>query len=842
MLPFANGFMPGLILFAILIGWSTSEVAANANAEPTAPAGLEFFRLSKAPVTRIKKGGMIALQASVRNSGKVPAVGQLVGRLAGQSGEEDRRQIELAPGEEKEFDLHIRISPKTNTSPISVIVTLNAIENGREVMLKKGDEPVTETLTLQFDEEPISTAIALPIEPFDGAYWRWPPTEPYASYELVLASRIDLGLTRRCILLDSEPLPLSSVDWKGVETFIVGKRETLMDTASVTALQAFLQRGGHVLVLLDEIDTSMVRPLLVYDQQCETMETVELNHLVMKINSPTELPLKDRTIDSDQPMRMKRVLQQGGRVTHSIDGWPAAISMKVGDGELIIATLESKAWLAPRKTQSSDQMSQSAFTAPLWEGTISSSLNSTRLTEPYDAVEATYPLQLIGSPVVSRQWVGSILIGFCALLIAAGVGTAFAGDLRRIGWIAPAVAMASTAPLILAATWKRSDIPSMVSELQFAQFWPNGGGLIRSKSAVYLSESRSMDLVSHTDGFAVPSENIESGVRSLIAKDFESWQLSNADWPPGTWRYQSEVALSDGSYLAKAKLTDKGMVLEFPQGLPSSPEDVVVNFNPGSPSLANWIEPNRSILVNGDLPADGNRWTTSSIVSDEQGRRATVYNNLFLASETRRSPTPRTVFCWTGLWPQSPTWNSPLERRGASLVAIPIEMAVPDVGANVYIPYPLIRVEPQEENPAVSTIFNFRTGRWAGETSLDTEADLSFVLPPEAVPLAASSIQLDWDIVAPRRKVRLIWSIKDSPIEIVELNSPSIPWKGTIDDPRILNDLRDGRLDLRISVTNADGVDSNSQSSFISWQIKHLRLSVNGQTLPRNNLVQTGVK
>lgn len=840
MLRFANGFLQCWILIAIFFGWSTCGGAARA--EPAVLAGLEFVRLSKAPVTRIKKGGMIALQASVRNSGRVAAIGQLVGRLVGQSGEEDRRQIELGPGEEKDFDLRIRVSPKTTTSPISVSVTLNAIENGREVMLKKGDEPVSETLTLQFDEELVSTAIALPLEPLDGAYWRWPETEPYASYELVLASRIDLGLTRRCILLDSEPMPLSSVDWKGVETMVVGKRETLMDTAVVTSLQAFLQRGGHVLIMLDEIDASMVRPLLVSDQQCETVETVELNHIVMEINSPTALALQDRTIDSDQPMRMKRVLQQGGRVTHSIEGWPAAISMKIGDGELLITTLESKAWLTPRKSQSIDQMSQSRFTAPLWEGTVSSSLNSTKLAEPFDAVEPSYPLQLIGSPVVSRQLVGSILVGFCILLVAAGIGTAFAGDLRRIGLIAPGVAIASTIPLVLAATWTRSDIPSLVSELQYAQFWPNGGGLIRSKAAVYLAESRSMDLVSKTDGFAVPSENIESGVRSLVTKDFESWQLSNSDWPPGTWRYKSEVALSQGSYSAKSKLTDKGLELEFPEGMPSPPTDVVVNFNPGSPSLVNWIEPNKSILVDGELPADGNRWTTSSIVSDEQGRRATVYTNLFLASETRRSPTPRTVLCWTSLWPQSPTWNSPLERRGAALVSIPIELAIPEVGSNIFIPYPLIKIEPQEDNKAVSTIFNYRTGYWAGESSLDTEADLAFVLPSEAVPLEATSINLDWDIVAPRRKVRLIWSVKDSPIDIVELNSPSIPWKGTIDNPRVLKDLKDGRLDLRIAITNADGGDSNSQSSFISWRIKHLRISVTGQTLPRNNLVKTVAK
>ncbi len=840
MLQSANRCLQCWVLFGFCLAWCTFETTARA--EPAVRAGLEFIRLSRSPVTRIKKGGMIALQASVRNSGKVPAVGQLVGRLAGQSGEEDRRQIELAPGEEKSFDLHIRVSAKTTTSPISVIVTLNAIENGREIMLKKGDEPVSETLTLQFDEELVSTAIALTEEPLEGAYWRWPETEPYASYELVLASRVDLGLTRRCILMDGEPITLNSVDWKSVETLVVGKPETLMDSAVVATLQAFLQRGGKVMVLLDEIDTSLIRSLMVHDQQCETIETVELNHIVMDVNSPTVLSLKDRTIDSDKPMKLKRVLQHGGRVTHSIDGWPAAITMKIGSGELLITTLECKAWLKPRFLQSNDQMSRSNFSVPLWEGTVSSSLNSAKLLDPFEAFDASYPIQLIGSPVVSRQLVGSILIGFCILLVAAGIGATVAGDLRRIGYIAPGVAIVSTIPLVLAASWTRSDIPEMVSELQFAQFWPSGGGLIRSKAAVYLSASRSMDLVSKENGYAVPSENVESGVRSIITKDFESWQLSNTDWPPGTWRTKSEVALSQGSFSAKSQLTDKGLELELPEGLPSAPEDIVVCFTPGSLSLGNWTETNKSILVDGELPADGNRWTSASIVSDEQGRRATVYNNVFQPSETRRSPAPRTLYFWTGLWPQAPVWNAKLERRGAALVSVPIELAVPAVGTRVFIPYPLIKIEPQDQNLAVSTIFNYRTGHWAEEASLETEADLSFVLPHEAVPLEATSINIDWDIEAPKRKVRLIWSAKDSPIDIVELDSPSIPWRGSIDNPRVLKDLMDGRLDLRIAITNGDGIDSQSQNNFISWRIKHLRMSITGQTLPRNNLAKTSGK
>ena len=822
----------------VLCGAMELDSVAAARTEPAALAGLELVSLAKAPIARIKKRGMIALKAKVRNSGDSTATGQLVGRIAGQEEEEDRRQIELLPGEESIFDIHLRISAKTVSNPLSVSVTLNVIENGLEVILQKQNQPVAQTLTYQFDDELVATAIALTKEPEDVVFWRWPQAEAYASYELVTASRIDLGLSRRCLLLDNAPMPLSSVDWTGIETLVLGKPETLMDASAVAALQAFMQRGGHVLVMLDEVDTELVRPLMVDNQQCETIDTVELNHIVMEVNTPALLDLKDRTIDSDQALKLKRVLQQGGRVTHTIDGWPAVIFMRVGDGELILTALESKAWLRPRYAQSTDTRSQANFTAPLWEGTVSSSLNSVKLDEPFEVDQAAYPIQMIGSPVVPRQWVGAILIGFCVLLGLAGIATAFAGDLRRIGLIAPAIALLSTLPLVYASTRTRSEIPPLSSELQFVQFWPNGGGLIRSKGAVYLNASRSMGLVGKSDGFAIPSENIESGVRSLLTKDFESWQLSNNDWPPGTWRYQSEVALSQGAYVAKSRLTEKGLEIDLPEGLPSTPEDLVVNFNPGSPSLVRSVVQDKRVLLDGELPADGNRWTSSAIVSDEQGRRAAVYTSHFSPSETRRSPTPRSLFFWTKRWPEAPNWNSPLDNRGAALVSVPIELTLPDAGSSVYIPYSLIKVEPQEGKMAVSTIYNYRTGYWAGESALDAVADMSFVLPPEAVPLEATAIHIDWDIEAPKRNAKLVWSSKNSPIDIVAMNSPSIPWRGTIDNPRVLKDLSDGRLDLSIEVTSDKSSDPSSQNSFITWKTKHLRISVSGKTLPRNNLVK----
>jgi hypothetical protein len=797
--------------------------------------GLELVSLSKDPCSRVEKGGGFALRASVRNNGTDAAVGFLVCKITGQVGQEDCRQFELAAGEERIFEIPLRVSRNATGASVNTIVTLNAIENGREVMLQSDGEPVMKSLKIPFDPDSVSTAIELRQELPYGPEWRWPPKGTYASYELVVAARVDSGVSRRCINLENEPLPHNAIDWQGIDSLVIGSADSLQDAVAIVSIRNFLQRGGRVLLLLEDIDTALIRDLLSYGQQCETVDTVELNHFVFEVHSGVKFGLDSRTIDLDQPVRMKRVLQQGGRVTHSIDGWPATISMTIGDGELILSTVESITWLKPRQTRT-EAMPHSDYSLPLWTANLTNVLISTLRPEPLEAIEATYPIELIGTPVLSRGWVAAALIGFCVLLVVFAGWNAMAGEMSKVGVIAPVLAIAASVPLFLASLWTRNDIPSMRSELQIVDFGPNGDGVLRSKSAVYLSSSRSMALVGNLDGYAVPSESIESGVRRLTTTDFQAWQLNNSDWPPGTWRYSTEVALPGESLIAPAKLTSKGLEITLPGNLPSKAEDVVVDFVRGSPTLGIWTEQDRRLMVDGELSTDGNRWTSDSIVSEEQGRRAKVYSDLFSPSDSRRGSPGRRLLFWTKPWPQSPKWSSDLASRGAALVSVPIQLETPQSGAEVLVPHSLIYIEPSNVELGISSAYNHRLKQWNSELAIDSDVDLSFVLPPEVVPFEATSIEIDWRIEAPKRTVKLIWGEQSSPIELVSLDGPTIPWRGTIVDPRVLKDFNGGRLDLRISVRKSGTSDDESLDNFVSWRVKHLRINVLGKTQPRNNI------
>lgn len=818
-----------------------TDSVPNANAPKAAAPkptdnyeGLSIVAMTVTPQTRAVPNGVLIVRCEVSNSAKTAATGYLVGRIDGQTGEEDRRRIELAGGVTKTYDMQLRVASVIPKPTLEVVMTLNVMQGDREIMVQRGDQPVMRKLTLQVPQEENMTAIVMDAEPPIANYWQWPDTKPFFTYELAVATRIDAMFTRRCLVLDSEPLPLNLADWNCINLLIIANPYYFEDAANVTVMQQFLQGGGSIWIMLDRVDTDAIGDLLPENQQIETIATVNLNRFEVEV-SGNSFASQDRTVDRDDYVQMKRVVQNGGVVTHSVDGWPAAIWMSVGRGKLLLTTLSSSGWIEPRKTQKSlDPVEQSSYTMSMWAAGFASEIHNQKAQRPLDMAKEPYPIDRIGNPVVSRSLVGVILLAFCVCLIAFGVWHFLGGGIPKLGLVAPTLALVASVPLIVASVLQRRDIPAMVTALQLVQIESPSGAYLREAAAVYSSDSRSMELIGKGDGLAIPSSTIETGVRSIATEDFQHWRMTNNAWPAGTWRYNTQLALPEIAFVAQANLTEEGLSIELPQELAQPLEDSVVNMAAGAPSLGKPTDGGKRILIDGNLPAEGERWTTDTIVSDEQRRRAELYTKLFENPSEAQIPV-RTLCGWTALWPQAPQWNVDIERRGTALVTMPVRLATPEVGSRVRIPYSLIRIEHANIKNA-SSIFRQDTGRFINEATLATEADFAFILPPEAVPLEAKSVTIDWDVKAPSRKVRLLCVCEGGPIELVALNAPSIPWKSTIDDARVLSDLRDGRLVLRIEISGGEALES-AQSSFVSWRIKHLRLNVDGRTLPRHRMV-----
>jgi hypothetical protein len=805
--------------------------------------GLEFVALSRTAQGRAKPGGILVLRAVVRNTSEQSAEGSFVAKITGYAGEEYRRQFTLNAKEERALTLPVRIPNPVDGPSVEIGVTLNVLESGREVMLRRrNDEPASQTLTFPLVLADTLTALTMNDSPPDAVYWSWPPTEKYASYEFAVTTRVEAGKSRMCAMIDEGLFPLNMADWDSIDLLIISNPRAFDDASSVAAMQQFMQNGGRIWIMLDHVETESFRGLFMDGQHCETVDTVELNRFVVDVTPPSPpISVEDRTVDRDQPLRLKRVVQQGGSVTHLVDGWPIAIWYPIGSGELLVTALESEAWILPNAVQqNSDPSYQSDFKLPVWGGRLAGLLHADSEEMPIETSTITYPLELIGNPVVSFGVVGAVLSIFCCSLIAFGMWRFFsAADLKWIGGLAPVLSLAACIPLLFVAMRARHEIPAMITKLQIIRLGEQGTGTLREISAVYNDKSQAMTLQSNSDGLVTTARTMQSGIRKTTIEDFQRWSLSNEDWPPGSWRYETQVTLNHPPIHARAEMTADGLVIAIPQNLPSPLEDTVVNFSLNSKALGKWTS-DHQLLIDGQFEAENERWTTSSIVSDEQGRRATVYSQFFDPQKNQQSLPNRTLYGWTNLWPQSPQWNVEVPQKGAALVSIPIELVTPEPGTEVLVPHSLITISASPYAAGMSTAYNMRTGQWAQESTLATNSILNFSLPPEVLPLEATAIHFEWDIKAPKRTARLINidRFNNKSIEIVALNEPSIPWRATSKDGQLLEDLRDGSIELQIEIADREGLSEAEKQSFISWQIKHLRIAVSGRTLPRDDLAE----
>jgi len=167
-----------------------------------------------------------------------------------------------------------------------------------------------------------------------------------------------------------------------------------------------------------------------------------------------------------------------------------------------------------------------------------------------------------------------------------------------------------------------------------------------------------------------------------------------------------------------------------------------------------------------------------------------------------------------------------------ALVSMPLALGRPASGSPITIPYPFIDIKISKEGSS-SPVFLEGTGRWISQSSNRAETSLEFRLPDEVLPLEPTEIDFDWELQAPRRKVKLSWlRTKDQTlVELVNFDGPSLPWKASSSDPALLEEFRDGLLTLRLEVA-----EDQEPGSSIPWRIKHLRLKVHGTTLSSNPL------
>lgn len=818
----------------LLVGLAITLLSSSCG-ELFAAGELTFGAIALTPQSRVVPGGVLVLRASVGNAGDELAEGRIVVSIDELPKLQSARRVVLEAGQSESLDLFILI-PETarEFKSIHLTATMVARYGQREVILERKGRPLSHSMKLQVSPGR-TMGMALPADPPELPAWFWPQAAPSVAYEFTVATKLEAGLNRVTETYADRPLPLNQTNWDALDVFVIADPRVLDDGAAVESMRRYLASGGRLWIMLDLVPCRRIRPLLGPEQSCEEVERVELNDFVIESNLLANLHAEaDRRVVSTIDIPMSRVVQEGGRVRYSVEGWPAAIEMDIGYGQLVLTTIDSRAWIEPRIKQSSQEpMFQSTYQPRVWATFFAADLNKPRASPPLSE-QVDYPLRHIGNPIVPRSWVAIALLGFCAILIFLGLLLTYLGRPASLGLVAPLAALLVSISLMSAANWIRRDIPESLSRLQIVDVASDGSfASIREQAAVYLSTSASMALESQQDGSARTSEAITSGLRRFNQLGFQHWNLSNAAWPPGSWRYQTEVTLPTQGLIARGTLTRDGLHVQLPAGLPSKLEDPILSFVTGAPMLCN--QTGSSLHANNHVTVAGDRWIAGTLISDEQQRRIEIYQKFFQPDKRLHRPTRR-LYGWTTPWDEA-HWNRELKQFGSALVALPIALERPAIGAEVSIPYGLIALRKSLAATSSTSVFDDRTRTWGTDISAGVLAEVCFLLPPEVLPLQVATIDLELDIKAPQREVTITAATQAGPIELAKLDGPTIPWTVTITDPSTLESFADGTLEVIVTVSDNNRLASQGLSAnAVFWQINHFHASVRGTVAAKSSL------
>lgn len=796
---------------------------------------LQLRSVARARGSLMRPGSVLQLRANVSNAGQTSARGILVVTLEGFEQREYASEVELPGQQQALFDIAVhvpntiaQVAAKKKRRGLDGLIEVTTRlfikdESGQEVLQQQNGKPAEYRVPLSVlhnDTLPIIAEILDP-EPVGQPYWHWPGALPYASKELLNAFRIDGSKQLFAANFDNRPAPLSHADWELFDSIVIAEEQAFADAAFVDSLKRFVHGGGRVWIQLDQVHPSSIRPILSPGQLCELVEEVQLTSFVIQLKENlTELVEQDRRVEVYQPVAMQHVLQVGGRVTHEVDGWPAVIRMPSGYGELILTTLDSRAWMEPRLDR---KRVYASFKGRIWADSFAADFNTETFQKPLSKPVA-YPLSHAGNRVIGKGWIALALLSFCLLLLLVGVWQFWAGDLRWLGLLAPAMAVVVAGVLLVAASSMRSDVPESNTRLQLIEVTNDGNSaIVREQSAVYLADVANMTLQSSSDGRATVDESVRSGIARVVTTEESDWKLENSDWPKGAWRYTSEYTLPTEGLIASGELSKDGLTLSLPE-LPSPLSDPVLNYTVGDPMLCSVR--GQQLTCDGSVLADGERWVSGALIDKEQQRRSEVYQAYFKSDE--RTLRLEHVLCgWTELWPNRPSWSKDLKQLGAALVVLPIQLKRPASGQEVFVPHGLVKLKRLTTELGSTPVFSDRTGKWIPDLTLAADAQMQWVLPAELLPFQASAIEIELDMSAPHRDVTLSIETENGPVRVAQISNPSVPWSTTLTDQDVLKAAEDGKLDVTLSVS--ERTDSRGSNTVVAWEVQKLVASFRGQ-------------
>lgn len=637
------------------------------------------------------------------------------------------------------------------------------------------------------------------------------------TFDLVSKVRVDVEGEKGVRSIRSEVAPFTVEAWDPLSAVVIAHTPDL-DARQMHAFRSWILGGGRVWLMLEDVDPLFISQLLGDMWDVTLVDKTRLSRVTFGRT-------KQAGDEYVEPVTLVRTLPGSAEVLSKIGQWPAAMSIPMGKGEVVVTTLSARAWMTK---QASSYMEQVGERLLVRQGRFN----------PVEAAAVELAATRIGRPIVGRAVVLVVLVTMVLLMMAAGVAFYRMGRLEWMGAAAPAMAVVTALILLGIGKAKQGEVPLTISTVSVVTVTPElGHGVVRGSTAVYSPSMEEGPLQATAGGMIWPDfSGLQGKVVRLLVSDLDKWKWQGVEFSSGVIRTGSlkQDIRFDKPVVLTGQFAEQGLQINANLGQFDSIRDVLLATPGGVMSLnnnqtqtnsdqtstdqtsqktylatpANVLAPNQFVSVDG------------AIMSEEQQQRQTFYSQLF--NNAGELPDRPNLIGWVKNLQPGLMLEDDFEEQSVSLVMIPVTMRRPTSGQKVLVPSTFMKFDvvkvPGER--ASATIYNRITGEWIPVTN-PTRVALAFTLPESVRPMEIESATFTMAISAPGRTVDLLTreGLKGEPAYSVQGPTRSVTYVFTG-----ASKLKaDAKGQVLVIVRVGDTLNSDL------WKISQVSLQVQGQ-------------
>lgn len=724
---------------------------------------------------------------------------------------------------------------------VSVRTAMLDVSGSREVLQRRRGELLANEMILAIDTDPIKTA----------AYFRKPllGEEPEGAFpdedvsDTVGLARTTTGLSVRVSQTELDFLPPWVEVLRTYDNMILTADRIQSDSAGQAALRSWLITGGRLWIALDRVSPETIDLLLGNAVDLQIVDRVELDQYKLLSRDAIGGAVVEENCEFDVPVEMVRVVTSASDIPCRVNGWPAAIRVPYGEGEVLITTLGARGWRDEYKPQPTR-----ALTA------LANRLFQLRRGSPSPLAFQTGLEQRIGYKVPRRSFAVAILGSYCGVLLLAGLALGRTKRLERLAWVVPAVTLTAALIFVVLGVTNSNRVPPTLAHAQLVQFLPQSNeARVEGLAAIYDQQSREVTWRSAERSWILPDLADDASVRRLIWTDQDGTETQNASIKAGSIGLATESAVRQlpQHVGVHARFGPEGLEGLFSQGELEGVEDAVL-LNPAAPPLAVKLDALGRLVATPDDVLAAGQFTSEALLSDEQRRRQDVMRRLF-------DPADNVQFPWT---PSLAFWSRPLEAAmtypegvavsGVALgvLALDLERTLP--GTRFRIPAPFLRTSALPGRSGTTTAYESRLGQWVRGLTRPTEVVLRFQLPDQVLPGVLDRGVLTIRGNAPSRSIQIL-AFQGSELKLVrefrnlngvvttDLSREHLTLDaqggvrltvlvGETEGQRLKRETEEAAVRRPNQGSDSSETDMNETVDNSTWQFEYVRLTVDGQT------------